>query len=243
VPGNIKSIWVTSCFAIFFGFLYFSFQAQVKEVRAKAEEARIQKLKESERLAQERNSVAQQIKQVAELTSKGNFSESIPLARSIIEKNPQAGEAYLWLGIALVKSGQKEEALQQFIKASEINPKNPESYVYWGLTLVMLGNNEEAVQKLETAINLDQKNSNAFVYLGTALGHLGKYEESINKLEQSLTLDNANILAYEALVEVYYDRGKYEKAWEMVFRSRNLNLAISSEALKKLSLKMPEPKQ
>lgn len=243
MPGKIKTIWVTSCFAIFFGFLYFSFQAQVKEVRAKAEEARIQKIKESERLAQDRNSVAQQIKQIADLTSKGKFNESIPLARSIIDKNPQVGEAYLWLGIALVKSGQKEEALPQFIKSSEINSKNPEPYVYWGLTLIMLGNNDEAVQKLEMAISLDQKNSSAFAYLGTALGHLGKYEESISKLEQSLALDNANVLAYEALVEVYYDRGKYEKAWEIVFRSRNLNLAISGEALKKLALKMPEPKQ
>lgn len=243
MPGKIKTIWVISCFAIFFGFLYFSFQAQVKEVRAKAEADRMRKLKELEQMAQDKNTLPQQFKRIAELNAKGKFGESITLAQTIIDKNPQVGEAYLWLGITLVKSGKKDDSLPQFVKASELNPDNPETYVYWGLALAMLGNNEEAVKKLESAINLDRQNSNAFAYLGTALGHLGKYDEAIAKLEQSLSINNTNIIAYEALVDVYYDKGQYEKAWENVFRSRNLNLALSSDTLKKLSLKMPEPRQ
>ena len=241
MPAKIQTLWVVSCFIVFFSFLFLSFQARVKEVRGKAEQDRIQKLKEKSELDNKKSNVAGQIKRVAELSEQGKYDDAIGLARMVAEQNPQEAEAYIWWGIAQVKSGQRDAALPQFVRASELNPGNPESYVYWGLTLAMMDKQEEAILKYETAIKLDPKNSNAHAYLGASLEQLGKSEESIAKLEQALALDKSNSIAYSALVDAFYNREQYAKAWETVFRARNVNLRIAQDSIDRLSRKMPDP--
>ena len=240
MPAKIKTLWIISCLVIFFSFLFLSFQARVKEARGLAEQGRIQKLKEKTEQANEKGNVARQIKRIAELNEQEKYGEAIELARALAERNPQNAEAYVWWGIAQVKAGQRDEALQRFIKASEINPNNPESYVYWGLTLSMMGKHEEAISKYETAIKLDPENSNAHAYLGASLSQLGKSKESMVQLEQALKLDKFNAIAYNALVDFFYDNRQYAKAWETVFRARNVNIN-PSDAIDRLSRKMPEP--
>lgn len=242
MPAKIKTLWIISCFIVFFGFLFLSFQARVKEVRAQAEQDRIQKLKEKKEQAIKTGGAADQVKRIAELNEQGKYDEAIALARTIAGQNPQDAEAYIWWGIAQVKSGLRDEALPQFVKAVELNPRNPESYIYWGLILSMMGKHEEAIQKFETAVKLDPNNSNTHAYWGASLGQIGKPEESLSRLEKALALDKSNAIAYSALMDVFYNNGQYEKAWEIVFRARNANVNISQDSIDRLSRKMPERK-
>ena len=102
-------------------------------------------------------------------------------------------------------------------------------------------NLKEAIDKYRISINLDPDNSNAFAYWGAALERLGDYDQAIEKLEYAIELNKFNSLVYGVLVDTWYHKGEYQKAWEVVFRARNVKVAIDEDSLKRLSSALPEP--
>ena len=73
----------------------------------------------------------------------------------------------------MVKSGNREEAINKFVKSARLNTNYPKNYLYWGLTLAMDGKPEAAIKKYEKVLELEPGNSNAYAYWGVALD-LGK---------------------------------------------------------------------
>ncbi len=82
-------------------------------------------------------------------------------------------------GLALSRTGRREESLEAFERAVQINPKSSEAHFGAGKTSLALGHLPEAVRELQQVIELDPKNLPARRLLGQAYARLGDPENAM----------------------------------------------------------------
>jgi tetratricopeptide (TPR) repeat protein len=82
----------------------------------------------------------------------GRDAEGEPVLRAMIAEQPAAAAARLALGLWLVRSGRRDEALIEFEQAAELGPQDPQFAYVYAVALSDLGQQEEAVEVLEAAL-------------------------------------------------------------------------------------------
>ncbi len=245
MPKKIKIAWVLSCIAVLVGFVYMTVKSQIKENRVRVEKQAVETQKrnlEKQKKAELKFEIEKKNSRIRELVALNKLDEAQVLAKEVVNLDPNNAVAHTWWGIALVKSGQKDAAIDKFIKSSQLDPNQTKTYIYWGLTLDMQGKFQGAIDKYENALLLDPENSNAYAYWGAALGKLGEHDKAIAKLEEALEFNPKNELAYGVLVDTHFHKGDYAQAWKVVTRARKAKLTIPDTSIKRLAAAMPEPK-
>jgi adenylate cyclase len=120
----------------------------------------------------------------------GNHDASVSALRKSIERNPCFAQAYHGLGMALMLSGEFDEAAQCTGKAVAISPRDP---MLWAFTIVhalnciLAGDSESGLEWAEMA----NQNPNATGYWcpavkAAALANLDRMEESLPALQEAL---------------------------------------------------------
>ena len=82
----------------------------------------------------------------------GDYVEFETIIRKAIQLYPDKALSYYGLGIALQKTGKKEDAIVAFRKAIELNPKYAVAYFNLGYVLSELGKKEDAITAFRKAI-------------------------------------------------------------------------------------------
>lgn len=93
-------------------------------------------------------------------------------------------------GVKSFKEGDREKALELFIKAAEIN--NNYSLAHYGIGRVYLfqeNDSGEAIKHLKKAVLLDSSFAKSFFYLGMAQLFAGKYNDSIRSFKKAYEKD------------------------------------------------------
>jgi Flp pilus assembly protein TadD len=121
-------------------------------------------------------------------------------------------EAYFEKGIALSRTGQKQDAIESFLRALQVNPHSAAAFSNLGLMLAQIGRSPEAAVYLKQAIRLDPTLADAHNNLGLALADLGKLPESEAAYEQALTCDPRHIESHTNLAGVYAQQGRASEA-------------------------------
>ena len=143
----------------------------------------------------------------------------------------------------MVKSGNREEAINKFVKSARLNTSYPKNYLYWGLTLAMDGKPEAAIKKYEKVLELEPGNSNAYAYWGVALEQLGNRSEAIEKLKYALDLLPTNNNVFIPLINALMSQKQYNEAWKVVKKAKKARVEISSNLLSRLAKMYPNPIQ
>ena len=247
MPRKIKVLWIGCILIVFFSFVYFSIQGNIRAHRGK-EEARV---KQEFRIKNKRMAVKEidsgqtfkvdPIKEIKELNALGKYEDAIRYAEGVATLNPNQSRIYTWWGVSLVKFGKREEAIAKFVKSASLDPNYSKTYLYWGLTLAMSGNPKAAIKKYRKVIELEAENSNAYAYWGAALGQLGDHSGATEKLEHALKIMPNNSNVFSTLIDALMKQKKYEEAWEVVKKARKARVVISSKLLGKLAKVFPEP--
>ena len=247
MPRKIKVLWVVCILIVFFSFVYFSIQGNIKAHRAK-EEARVKqefRMKKN-KMAMEEDDRGQTfkvdpIKEIKELNALGKYEDAVRYAEGAATLNPNQSKIYTWWGVSLVKLGKREEAIDKFVKSASLDANYSKTYLYWGLTLAMDGKPKAAINKYEKVVELEPENSNAYAYWGAALEQLGDYSGAIEKLERALEIMPNNSNVFSTLIDSLVNQKKYNEAWEVVKKARKAKVAISSKLLSKFAEVFPEP--
>ncbi len=92
-------------------------------------------------------------------------------------------------GIALVKLGRRDEALQAFQNVLDAMPRYAPSLVNVGNLCLEDGSIDDAVMHYEAAIRADDEYPVAHLNLGVALKHLGRTSESVRELKKASRLE------------------------------------------------------
>lgn len=247
MPPKIKLVWVACILIVLFGFICFSFIGKAKEAQQKSEE----RIKQQSRITQKLNTNKAEnkgrtfkvdpIKEIKELNAQGMYEDAVKYAEGVAMLNPNQPKIYTWWGISLVKSGKNEDAIKKFVKSVKLDNSYSKTYLYWGLTLAMNGKTEEAIDKYKRVIELDSSNSNAYGYWGAALLKLNQNIKAIEKFEHALEINPRNNNVTNMLIDSLVHLEKYKEAWQVVKKSRRINVVISEKTLKQLSEIFPEP--
>jgi len=247
MPSKIKVLWVGCILIVFFSFVYFSIQGNIKAHRGK-EEARVKqefRIKNKKMAMKEfdrgQTFKVDPIKEIKELNALGKYEDAVRYAEGVATLNPNQAKIYTWWGVSLVKFGKREEAIDKFVKSASLDANYSKTYLYWGLTLAMDGKPKAAIKKYEKVIELEPENSNAYAYWGAALEQLGDHSGAIEKLERALEIMPNNSNVFSTLIDALVNQKKYNEAWEVVKKARKARVAISSKLLSKLAEVFPEP--
>ena len=246
MPKKIKILWVACVLIIFSGFVCFSFMKKVKVYQLK-EEARSKQESLKNKKAPLKivdNGKAfkvDPIKEIKELNALGKYDDAVKYAEGVAILNPNQPKIYTWWGISLVKAGNRELAIEKFIKSANLDSSYSKTYLYWGLTLAMSGDSEGAISKYKQVLKLEPDNSNAYAYWGAALDKLGKYLESVEKLEYALKINPNNSNVFSPLIVSLFHQKKYNEAWDVVKKAKKANVTVPKNIIVRLTKVFPEP--
>jgi Tfp pilus assembly protein PilF len=119
---------------------------------------------------------------------RGQLAEAEALYRQVLEKEPQAVDAWINHGAALQGLGHLREALASFDQAVTRIPTNASAWHNRALVLLELNRQAEALESFEKVLALAPRHADAWRGRAHALLILGFSEEALKSLDQALNL-------------------------------------------------------
>jgi tetratricopeptide (TPR) repeat protein len=116
------------------------------------------------------------------------------------------------LGWALARTGNPEEAIDQFREAIELDQRNALPHYNLGQSLENKGQREQAINEYRTAIRLTPNYAAAHISLGVALWNSGQLDEGIDEVRQAIRLRNDVPVCHYTLGFTLRARGRLEEA-------------------------------
>jgi tetratricopeptide (TPR) repeat protein len=137
-------------------------------------------------------------------TDDEDLAKAVTYAERAIAVDPQLGDAYTWLGYALMRQNRFDEALQVEQLAAALDPNHPYPPYFAACTHAFAGRPAEAVPLLRRAIEIAPTHAFAWMVLGSVHTSLGNFMEARWCLERALSLEHtesaAPTVAVSALV-------------------------------------------
>jgi tetratricopeptide (TPR) repeat protein len=95
-------------------------------------------------------------------------------------------------GVALLKSGRRQEALECIDKSLAIDPKDAGAWTSKAVVFTQLNRHQEVIQCCDNALAIDPKNAIPWVYKGATLILLQRHQEALECIDKSLAIDPKN---------------------------------------------------
>ena len=95
------------------------------------------------------------------------------------------------MGIALIKQGHLEEAVEHFQQALKIQPDFVDAYHYLGSVVAAQGDLDQAIGHFRQALRIQPEFAEAHESLGQALAEQGKRDEAVKHYEEALRIMKA----------------------------------------------------
>ena len=142
----------------------------------------------------------------------GMPDEAIDAYKKSIMLNPNDGDTYFNMGIALRDQGKLEESIDAYKKAISLKPDYVEAYDNIGIILEHQGKSDEAVEVFKKALTIKPDYAQAYYNMGTILKDQNKMEEAIDAYNKALLLKPDHAEASNNLGIVLQAQGMLEKA-------------------------------
>jgi len=107
-----------------------------------------------------------------------NFTQALVL-------NPNIPQAYLGLGIATSRQGNKQQAVYNYDRALQFNPNLAEAYFGRGQAYYELGNKQKAIGDYEQAIRVNPNYGLAYLERGAIRCMLGTKSQAVSDFQQA----------------------------------------------------------
>ena len=117
-------------------------------------------------------------RQAVEHFRNGRMDEGIKLLKKALELDPGSGEMQSHLAIALVQTGDSQQAARHFEKAARLAPGNPEVQTDYGAFILESNRPQEAEPFFRKALKLKPDHAGALLNLGRCLSRQGRYTEA-----------------------------------------------------------------
>lgn len=154
------------------------------------------------------------VRQGRALADEGDYAGAIEQYEQALAVAPGMAEAYYYLGQALSRLGQKEEALAAFEWAvAHESPSSPQRYLLQAEIHVAREEWAAALAALGRAAALSSENPDPVYRQGQVLGEkLGDDEAAAVRFQEALQIDPGHVPSRLALGRLYSKRGECEEA-------------------------------
>jgi tetratricopeptide (TPR) repeat protein len=116
-------------------------------------------------------------------------------------------EEWLYLGLASLKSGKHDDAIEAFQRVTEMNPKARWPWICLSHANQAKGDPNGAIASLEKALSVDPDSRWAFLYLGEAYAAKNDKSAVINCYERAVAKDPTEWWAWQYLYDAYVANG------------------------------------
>ena len=153
----------------------------------------------------------------------GIYRDEVTLFSHVVALNPQARDAHLNLGNALIEAGRNEEGAAASRVAVEQRPESADAHSNLGLALMNLEQFEEAGAALRRARDLAPRHQSALQNSAELLRKQGRYEEAVEAYRAVLRRDGRYALAYAGMGDALFHLQRYEQAIESLSTSLQIH--------------------
>ena len=177
------------------------------------------------------------------LFSQGRFEEAALEFRRALADNPESRTIWANLGLALLRSGQIDEAIAMLSELAEQHDSFAGGHYNLGVALQQAGQLADAMRAYRTSQRLDPGMVESYAALGTLLIVEERHDEALGQFDRALELEPANeairyrqavlLIALERYVEA---AAKLERGLAVLADSRPLALLHA-----RLLVAAPEP--
>ena len=174
--------------------------------------------------------------QAESLRVAGEWVKLVTWSRRWREAYPTSAEAGSYLGFALLKSQQAEEAKQVLLTALQNDPRSAAAYGYLAETRYFLGEKQAAHADLERAIALTPGTGYFYLVRGLWQRSSGDIQGAMESIQASLKLDSGNEFTWDVLGNLYQRLQRHTEAVQAFraalrlkpnFPAASTNLALS----------------
>lgn len=146
------------------------------------------------------------------LTVESVMNEATEMARRLVGRFPNSGDALAVLARDRTLWGKADEAAGYWKKCQEIDPGSGEAHFGLAQNASAKEDYERAAALARKALQIDPTLSEAARFLGNLLTELGRAEEAIAVLEKSLEHDPRSATTYFLLGQAHLQLSEYAKA-------------------------------
>lgn len=175
------------------------------------------------------------LQQFEEQSTPAHWDFLINLAREHLKEYPSEEVGYHLMGVALMKLGRFQEAVENYKKANKINVLTSDSFHNFAQALQEIGDYQYAIKMFNKAIEYEEI-SFFYNHRGVCHAEIGEYEKALADFNRAFDcyddIDNESLLheIYNNRGALYYDIGQYQDALN------DLNVAVGlTENLEKNS--------
>ncbi|HXX81927.1 MAG TPA: tetratricopeptide repeat protein [Thermodesulfovibrionales bacterium] len=148
------------------------------------------------------------------------WKSSITLWDSVIERTPMGVSiAYTNRGLALMKMGRLDGALEDFNKAIALDPSDYKAYGDRGLVFDQIGQSDKAIEDFDKAIALNPAFYEAYTVRGALFDKMGQIDKAISDFDKAIALNPRFGEAYYNRGVAYGKAGRYKDSLESLSRS------------------------
>ena len=142
----------------------------------------------------------------------GIYRDEVTFFSHVVALNPEARDAHLNLGNALLEADRAEEGLAASRIAVEQRPDSADAYSNLGLALSNLEQFTEAGDALRRALELDPRHKSALQNTAELLRKQEQYEAAVEAYRTVLERDRRYALAYAGMGDALFNLQRYEEA-------------------------------
>ena len=161
----------------------------------------------------------------------GIYEDEVTFFSHVVEHNPDARDAHLNLGAALLDAGRDDEGLDMSLVALRKRPDSARTHAQVGWGMLRKERAEEAEAHSRKALAIDPHVRRAARNLGLALHMTGNCEEATEWFRRSIELDAFDEVAYGGLGLCLHDLGRHEAALEAMHHAIALEPALSNDRM------------
>ena len=158
----------------------------------------------------------------------GVYRDDVELFGHIVALNPNARDAHLNLGSALLRADRIEEGLAATRIAAAQRPEADAAHTNLGRAMLALGRIEEAEAALARALEVNPRDPSALQNTGELHRRAGRLAEAEKAYRAVLAVDPDFALAHAALGDVLFSAGRYAEALETMGRASALRPDLDS---------------
>ena len=166
----------------------------------------------------------------------GDTTKALGLLKQAVKNNKADGEAWYYLGIAYIQSGDLKKASDAFKTAIEVRPDLASfAHAGYAYALVLRNRLDSATREAQEALTLDPSNVDAIYTLAIVDLRKGAKEESVRKVDQIIALKPDFAAAYllKSQAFVSFSGGVLYPNRSQTKEERQLGYRTAAEALEK----------
>jgi tetratricopeptide (TPR) repeat protein len=140
------------------------------------------------------------------------FQEAIIEFKSVLQIDPNVGDAHYGLAHAYLRMNRPREGFWQLRETVRLDPANHEAKLEFSQLAILAGEKDEALRQASAVVEADPSNVRAHLVKGQTLDSLDRRDEALESYEQALALAPENETPMRVVAKALGQRKRYEEA-------------------------------